>query len=189
MLPSGIMITDEQLTEKVRQGDHKAFEILFERHRTPIYRFCLLMLGDRLVAEDAYQEAFIALYQSCRRKERIRSVRGFLLTVARRKCLNLLRDDYKQVALDDDIVEAYEIDIDLVGVSDLLKAALLKIPAQYREAFLLFELEGYSYKEIADCLDVNLDVVRNRIFRGKKALQKILAPTLNVEIDESKRRA
>lgn len=176
---SDAMITDEMLTERVMQGDQDAFRLLFERHRTPMYRFCMLMLGKHTVAEDIYQEAFISLFRACRKGEVIRNVRAYLLTVARRRCLNQMRNNGKYLPLDEDIPLVYEMDLDSLGVGDALQDALLRIPAQYRETFLLFEIEGYSYKEVAECLDVSIDIVRNRIYRAKKALQKILDPVLD----------
>lgn len=176
---SDAMITDEMLTERVMQGDQDAFRLLFERHRTPMYRFCMLMLGKHAVAEDIYQEAFISLFRACRKGEVIHNVRAYLLTVARRRCLNQMRNNGRYLPLDEDISLTYEMDLDSLGVGDALQDALLRIPAQYRETFLLFEIEGYSYKEVAECLDVSIDIVRNRIYRAKKALQKILDPVLD----------
>lgn len=176
---SDAMITDEMLTERVTQGDQDAFRLLFERHRTPMYRFCMLMLGKHTVAEDIYQEAFISLFRACRKGEVIHNVRAYLLTVARRRCLNQMRSNGKYLPLDEDIPLVYEMDLDSLGVGETLQDALLKIPAQYRETFLLFEIEGYSYKEVAEYLDVSTDIVRNRIYRAKKALQKILDPVLD----------
>lgn len=173
------MITDEKLTQRVMQGDQDAFRLLFERYRTLLYRFCSLMLGNHTIAEDVYQEAFIALYRACRQGEVIHNVRSYLLTVARRRCLNHLRSKGRYVPLDDDVPLVYELNLDAIDLSEVLREALLKIPAQYRETFLLFEIEGYSYKEVAACLDVSSDIVRNRIYRAKKALQKILDPLLD----------
>lgn len=178
------MITDAALTQRVTEGDQEAFRLLFERHRMAVYRFCVLMLGNRTVAEDIYQEAFISLYHACRRKEIIHSVRAYLLTIARRRCLNQLRSDGRHVILDEAETIVYEMNLDMIGVGEVLKDALQRIPAQYRESFLLFEIEGYSYKDIATCLDVTVDIVRNRIFRAKKALQKILDPLLGSESTE-----
>lgn len=178
-------VSDELLTERIMQGDQHAFRILFERYRMPIYRFCLLMLGERPAAEDVYQEAFISLYSTCRRGETIRSVRAYLLTIARRRCLNHLRSDGKHVPLDDSTQLTYEVDHDLLDLNNILQEALLEIPAQYREALLLFEMEGYSYRQIADSLGVSDDIVRNRIYRAKKALQKILDPILDRGTTES----
>lgn len=183
--PSNTMTSDDVLTQQVTQGNQEAFRILFNRYRMEVYRFCLLMVGKHAAAEDIYQEAFISLYRACRRGETIYHVRAYLLTAARRRCLNYLRTDGKYVALDEVESVAYEMKLDEIGVDVLLKEALQKIPPQYRESFLLFEIEGYSYQEIATCLDVSLDIVRNRIYRAKKNLQKILDPILDAGIDRN----
>ncbi len=169
---------EQRLIREIKEGNQKSFQILFERYRIPIYRYCELMLGDGVIAEDAYQETFIAFYTACNRDEQFSSIHAYLLTVARNQCLNLLRNRKLQVPIEDVHELQYEDDHNLSDVKPMLYKALQQIPAQYREAFLLFEIEGYSYTEIAEYCQVELNTVRNRIFRAKKSLRKLLGPTL-----------
>lgn len=177
--------TDERLLlERTHAGDHAAFNILFERHKAKIYRFCLLMLGDEAATDDIYQDVFLNFYHACRQGEIIRNVRNYLVTSARNRCLNFLRISQRHVALDDSPVPVYELDTISPDLGMHLRTALMQIHPQYREAFLLFEIEGYSYEEIGTQLEISHDVVRNRIYRAKLALQKILRPLLREEGNE-----
>lgn len=169
------------LVERIARGDKAAFQILFDRYESGVYRFCLLILGNVDVAQDVYQETFVGFYQACREVKEIRNVRGWLMSRARSLCLNYLRDSRRRVELlqsrrPDD---SAGVDVGNIGIEDHLRKALLEIPNHYREALLLFEVEGYSYKEIEEYLGVDFHTVKNRIYQAKRALQKILGPILN----------
>lgn len=167
---------DQALAERAGKGDHAAFTVLFERYKGRIYRFCLLMLGDEASASDIYQDVFIRFYRACREGQQMYNVRGYLITVARTRCISALRELKRHAPLDDATDISVEPDETASDTNAHLQVALMAIAPQYREAFLLFELEGYSYEEICRHLEVSHDVVKNRIYRAKQALQKILAP-------------
>lgn len=136
------------------------------------------MLGDEAAASDIYQDVFIRFYRACRDGQQMYSVRGYLITVARTRCISALREMRRMTSMKDDIEIGYVPDESASDTNAHLQKALMTIAPQYREAFLLFELEGYSYEEICKQLDVTHDVVKNRIYRAKQALQKILGPLL-----------
>ena len=167
---------DEILVEGIRVGDHAAFTALFQKYKTGIYRFCLLMLGDAQAAEDIYQDIFLNFYRTCRDHQPIHNARNYLFGAARNRCLRHLETARRIEPLP----EAFELASDegQTEMREYLESALQRINPVYREAFLLFELEDYSYEEIAAQLEVSREVVRNRIYRAKLALQKILRPVL-----------
>ncbi len=175
---------DRTLLERASAGDHTAFSVLFERYKSGVYRFCVLMLGDRASAEDIYQEVFLNFYKACRNGDQVRNVRNYLITAARNRCLNSIRLTRRHTTLDDSPVLSYDHDVTISDTGEHLQNALMQIHPQYREAFLLFELEGYSYEEICEQLQIGKTVVRNRIYRAKQALQKILRPLLRDDDDE-----
>ena len=176
-------LSDKELTLLVSRGDHEAFRLLFDRYRSMIYRFCFLMLSDKTLAEDVYQEAFLALYEACEKQESIVKAGGYLLTVARRRCLNVLRDSHNHLSLDEIVEPVYTNNFSDVALDHHLQKALQSLPPHYREAFVLFEIEGYSYDEIVQYTNTGYDIVKNRIYRAKKALQKTLNPILQEGID------
>jgi RNA polymerase sigma-70 factor (ECF subfamily) len=172
---------ERDLAARAGQGDHAAFAVLFERYKAGIYRFCLYMLDDAASADDIYQEVFINFYRACREGKEMTNVRGYLMTAARTRCLNALKSARRLSSLEDHDDESFEPDETLSDTAEHLRDALQRIPAQYREVFLLFELEGYSYHEIGEQLGITHDVIKNRIYRAKQALQKILRPLLRDE--------
>jgi RNA polymerase sigma-70 factor (ECF subfamily) len=178
-------VTEEQaLAERAGAGDHSAFSLLFERYKAGIYRFCFLMLGSQSAAEDVYQEVFLNFYRACRAGRPMYNVKAYLLSAARSRCINDLNLSHRAVDLDEVSDLSYEQDVTSNDMGVHLRDALQLIQPQYREVFLLFEYEGYSYEEIASQLDISRDVVRNRLYRAKQALQKILRPLLGDDRSE-----
>jgi RNA polymerase sigma factor (sigma-70 family) len=169
---------ERELAARAGRGEHEAFAVLFERYKASIYRFCVYMLNDAASADDIYQEVFINFYRACREGKEMTNVRGYLMTAARTRCLNALKSSRRLTSIEDHDDNSYEPDETLTDTVEHLREALQRIPSQYREAFLLFELEGYSYQEIGEQLDITHDVIKNRIYRAKQALQKILRPLL-----------
>ncbi|MGI8512379.1 MAG: RNA polymerase sigma factor [Solirubrobacteraceae bacterium] len=92
---------DERLIARIRAGDDRAFEILFERYERPLLSFCRHMLGRREEAEDAVQQAFMSAFAALRRSERDINVRPWLFTIARNQCLSMLRARRDSVPLED----------------------------------------------------------------------------------------
>jgi RNA polymerase sigma-70 factor (ECF subfamily) len=124
---------------------------------------------------------FLNFYRACRDGRDMYNVRGYLLTAARSRCINELRVSRRFGEIEHIPELGHEPDPANYDLAEHLQQALQQIAPQYRETFLLFEIEGYSYDEIASTLDISLGVVKNRIYRAKQALQKILKPLLNNE--------
>ena len=170
--------SERVLVDRVSAGDKGAFNELFKRYHVAIYRYCQLMVGDKDFSDDLYQETFFTLYRACREGKSIHSVRGYLFSIARSRYLDHIERLKRSVPLDSSYEPLWQPDETASDTGEHLQQALSRIPDQYREAFVLFSLKEYSYDEISDILGVSKHVVKNRIFRAKQCLQKILGPIL-----------
>ena len=95
---------------------------------------------------------FINFYRACRSGQKMYNVRGYLLTSARTRCINVFRSTKRHSDLDTIAEPSYLPDFSISDLGDHLRSALMQIAPQYRETFLLFEIEGYSYEQIAQQL-------------------------------------
>jgi hypothetical protein len=86
------LVGDERLVKQVRRGNQTAFEV-FERYSVAILSFCRHMLGSREEAEDAVHHVFAAAYHQLLRDEREIALKAWLYTIARNRCLSILRPD------------------------------------------------------------------------------------------------
>src|SRR3954468_2098309 len=95
---------DERLVEHVRAGSEAAFEVLFERYGAGVLSFCRHMLGSQEEAEDAVQQTFASAYRDLQRgDERELRLKPWLYTIARNRCLSVLRARREELQLDRDV--------------------------------------------------------------------------------------
>ncbi len=170
------MLSDEELLGAARGGDEAAFTALYRRRQGAVYRFALHMSGDAAVSEDVTQEVFLALLEGGGRFDPSRgSLLSFLYGIARnlvlRRVGNNPVEDTEEVATDEDVLD----DLTRRETIEAVRSAVLSLPAQYREAVVLCDLENASYEDAAAALDCPLGTVRSRLSRGRAMLAQKLA--------------
>jgi RNA polymerase sigma-70 factor (ECF subfamily) len=197
--------TDEELLAAFQAGDAQAFERLLRRHRAPLFTFLLRMVGDRARAEDLTQEAFLRVVRAAARWEARARFQTWLYTVARNLCVDQSRRDRfrradsldAQSPLGDGdgppLVESIASDgalpdraADSALVRPALERALLSLPAEQREVFLLREQAGLPFKEIAELIGCNENTVKSRMRYALEGLRRHLtAAGVTAETAES----
>jgi RNA polymerase sigma-70 factor (ECF subfamily) len=183
--------TDEELLAAYQQGDPRSFEDLLLRHRAPLFTFLLRMLGNRERAEDLAQETFLRIVKGAQAWEHRARFQTWLFTIARNLCVDQSRRDRFRRAdsLDAerpgdeppmvDSVPGQEIDPSRGAESALLRPvlqrALLSLPTEQREVFVLREQAGVPFREIAEMVGVNENTVKSRMRYALEGLRKALA--------------
>ena len=167
--------SDEQLVAQVRAGDDSAFEAIYDRYARGVLVFCGHMLGSRDEAEDALQLTFVSAYQALRGGDNGVSLRPWLYTIARNRCLSELRARPYAVQMDEPVVD--RVCLEGPGVQVQRRAELRdvvdeikRLPAEQRAALVLFELGDHSHAEIAEVLGVSREKVKALIFQAREAL-------------------
>ena len=191
--------TDEELLAAYQQGDPGAFESLLRRHRAPLFTFLLRMLGDRERAEDLAQETFLRIVKGAQAWEHRARFQTWLFTIARNLCVDLSRRDRFRRADSIDAegpdggppmvesVPGREIDpargAESARMRPLLQQALLALPAEQREVFVLREQAGLPFREIAEMVGVNENTVKSRMRYALEGLRKaLLAAGVSAEV-------
>jgi RNA polymerase sigma-70 factor (ECF subfamily) len=170
--------SDSQLVAAAREGDRDALDQLLRRHVDMIHAVCARITGNPADAADAAQEALIAIVRGLPRFDERASVRTWMYRVTTNACLDELRRRGRRAV--PTAAETFERPDDrpglAAGVADRLTidAALTRIPAEFRVAVVLRDVQGMDYAQIADALDVPLGTVRSRIARGRAALAALL---------------
>jgi RNA polymerase sigma factor (sigma-70 family) len=163
---------DDRLTAAVRSGDHRAFELLYDRYGSELLRFGVYMLGSQHDAEDAVQATFAAAYRALLADDRPVSLRPWLFTIARNECVSILRSRRQTIglggalALTDDPVHLLEVGED---VREML-AAIRELPEQQRAALVLAEAHGLTHAEIAAALGVRTEQVKAFVYQARANL-------------------
>jgi RNA polymerase sigma factor (sigma-70 family) len=151
-----------------------AFERLYRSYARDVYRYTLAVLRNPADAEDITQTTFLNAYRAYLRGEEPRRPRHWLIKIAHNACLSRhLRAVRRpqEVPLDETIAALPMAAEDAPKLEELL-AALGRLPFNQRAALVMRELEGRSYADIADTLEVSLAAVETLIFRARRALRR-----------------
>ena len=178
-----ITTSDAELLRLVSAGDDGAFTALYRRRQGGVYRFALQMSGSEAVAEDVTQEVFMVLMRDADKFDQSRgSLAAYLYGIARNLVLRTFQKDRPLVALNDEAEDGDAAGEFLVAQDDPLgdltrgemigrvRAAVLALPAHYREVVVLCELHEMSYQEAAEALACAVGTVRSRLHRGRAML-------------------
>jgi RNA polymerase sigma-70 factor (ECF subfamily) len=176
------MSEEETIVRRVLEGDSQAFRWIVERYQGPVYRLVRNLLARTADVEDLAQDAFLAAYQNLAAFDSQRgSFAAWLFTIARNKCLNAAKRRRLVGHADAEPVDSRTPELALAEGEWLQRfdAALAALPFEQRAAFLLAEIEGLPYEEIARIEGVPLGTVKSRISRAKEKLRGLLEPELS----------
>src|SRR5215471_384317 len=169
------MESDADLISRLRGGDAAAFRLLYARHEGRVFRFLLRLANDRAVAEDLFQETWLALARSAARLETVDDLAPFLLTIARNKFLNWRR----WALLDLSRLEIFGRSVLPAALGDegdtreelaAIEQVLAELPLASREILLLVGVEGLEPSQAAAVLGIEGDAARQRLARARAQL-------------------
>ncbi|WP_248738748.1 RNA polymerase sigma factor [Pseudomonas sp. MWU12-2029] len=177
--------SDESLLARYREGDGKAFEILYARHRQSLYRFLLGLSGKPELAEEVYQETWLSLIRSGSQPQGRATFRTWLFQIARNRLIDHwrkhgahqpLHDSYDEQthAVSDDASDPEQL-LSLSRDSQRLDSALKALPADQREVFLLRAHGNLDLAQIASLTETPLETVKSRLRYAQQKLRRLLA--------------
>lgn len=162
---------DFVLVRRVKfEGDLAAFEILFRRHQQYIANLCLTLLRSHAEAEDAVQEIFIKVHRGLGNFEPTVTFRGWLYRITVNHCRDLLEQRARRNEASDDAalaaLQTRATQEARLLATLTLEAALAKLKPDYRIAFVLQAVEGYSIAEVAAALGIGFEAAASRLRRA-----------------------
>ncbi|HEY9165576.1 MAG TPA: sigma-70 family RNA polymerase sigma factor [Candidatus Kryptonia bacterium] len=159
------------MKDLLTSGSDIDFEVVYNRYKTAVYRFCRRMLNDD-DAKDIVQEIFMKFLETPFSYDGDARVKGWLFKAARNRCLNVIRDKEKfTLAADDETAPAENREFN--DTDTVVKALLDKMPLEYREILIMREWSELSYDEIAEALDTTASSVKSKIFKARKKAREI----------------
>src|SRR3712207_2933912 len=163
---------DEELVRLIRAGDQSAFEVVFDRHHRGILSFCRHMVSSREEAEDAVQHTFAAAYRDLVDSDKPIQLKAWLYTIARNRCLSILRARREQVSIEDAEPSTEGLSAEVQRRQDLrdMLADLARLPDDQRAALVLAELGALSHDEIGVTLGVRKDKVKALVLDRKSVV-------------------
>lgn len=190
-------IQDEtRLVSELQSGSDTAFDWVVTYYHASVFNVIYGILADRSDAADVTQEVFLKAFRGIHGFRRGSSLKTWLYRIAVRESLNHRRwwhrHSRNEVSMDisaDEHRAAIEIeDVEATPFDQLaaremqaaVRGALAELSEAYRSAVILRDLEGLSYEEVAEVLEISVATVKTRILRGRRALKKLLEPLLHV---------
>ncbi len=177
---------EAKLVERCLQGDDSAWEVLVSSYGKRIYNLSYRYTNRREEAEDLTQEILIRVYQNLKSyRSEAGSFQNWILRVAR----NLVIDRYRQMRRYPQAGGSEELEVmnitdekiptplraaEQVEASQFLQSGLQSLSPELREAIILRDLEGMTYQDMADLLNVPEGTVKSRINRGRLELARLL---------------
>ena len=173
--------SDEQVLEAVGRGDHDALGTLYDRFGRLAYGLAFRILRDQSLAEDAVQEAFLAVWRSADAYKRERAKPStWILTVVHRRAVDLVRREERRrgeplEAAPEPTSGPADEDVTLHARRAAVQAALTELPHDQPQALELAYYGGLTQSELAERLGVPLGTVKSRMFAGLGRLRELLA--------------
>ena len=195
-------VRDEgELVTELQAGSDAAFDYLVTYYHSSVYNLVYGILSDRADAADVTQEVFLHVFRGIRGFRGGSSLKTWLYRISVRQALNYRRWCWRHHRMQNSIdVEGPEKSPVLelkdgeatpfeqcaaLEVQGTVRRALAEVPPVFRSAVILRDLEGLSYEEIAEVLEVSVGTVKSRIMRGRRMLKEILDPLLHATQPET----
>jgi len=191
-------LTDSDVVAAYLAGDRRAFDELVERYQRRLLNFVYRSIGDRERGEDLVQEVFIRVHRHLHRFDQSKKFSTWIYTIASNLAKNELRNRSRNpMVLFQTIKKNWDADHrplqfedvhtkpdDLYAQRHLKETvdwAVAQLPEHHRMVFVLRELEGKTYEEIADITDCNLGTVKSRLNRARARFAQVIQPHIDVE--------
>jgi RNA polymerase sigma-70 factor (ECF subfamily) len=184
--------TDEEIVERVKAGETALYEILMRRYNQRLYRVTVSIVRDSSEAEDVVQAAYVRAYGHLGQFERRAPFSAWLTRIAVNEALARVRTRNQNEELETaedgkDGMKTVDKALDpeeraaCSETAELLEAAVLQLPEQYRTVVMLRDVEEMSTKETAEALDLSEENVKVRLHRGHAAMQDWLLARVGAE--------
>ena len=189
-------LDDSQVVAAYLAGTPTAFDQLVERYQKRLLNFIYRTIGDRERSEDLVQEVFIRVHRHLHRFDQTRKFSTWIYTIASNLAKNELRNRSRSpLVLFQTIKRNWEADHRPLQFEDkhhkpddlyrkrhlreLVEWAVAQLPEHHRVVFVLRELEGKTYEEIADITATNLGTVKSRLNRARNRFAQVIGPLLD----------
>ena len=188
-------LADQRLISGLQANDQDAYETLIRRFQAPVYNLAWRLLNDPSDAADVVQEVFLKIFRNVENFRGESSLRTWVYRIAVNESHNrrrwLFRHRRGETGVEEtfedsevrerQLVDSGETPFDFTMNREaqlLLEEGLAAVSPVFRAAVVLREVDGLSYDEIAEILEVSIGTVKSRIMRGREALRKYLANRL-----------
>lgn len=181
-----IMINDQELFLRIRQGDKKSFEVLFKTYYASLCHFSRSFIKDQDDCEEVVQDFFLKLWEKREELDINTSVKSYLFSAIRNRCLNYIKHSKIKLEYQLEVLKNPESDIDTsnyfmeIDLVEKIDKSIAALPDRRREIFILSREQGLKYREIADQLGISIKTVETQMGQALKDLREKLKEYQNL---------
>lgn len=174
---------DESIKKHLQADARKGFELVYEHYYRPLCMFALRYFDDEAEAEDAVQRTLVKLWDKNEEFQQVSAIKTYLYQSVKNTCLNILRDDtFKKNTQSEVDIELLELACNVPEPEnehfDLVLEAIDQLPPQCKKVLELNRMQGFTYKEIAEQLNISHRTVDTHLTTAMRILREKLRPTL-----------
>ncbi len=189
-------LSDSEVVQRFLDGEERAFGELVDRYDNRLLNFVYRTVGDRERAQDLVQETFVRVYRHLHRFDQSKKFSTWIYTIASNLAKNELRNrsrnplvlfqtikknwdaDHRPLEWEDETLKPDDL-FRKRHLKEMVDKAVKELPEHHRLVFVLRELEGKTYEEIAEITDTNLGTVKSRLNRARNNFAQIVAPMVD----------
>lgn len=180
-------MNEKDLVSKVANGDSKAFAALISQYQRLVGHIIFRMVDETMDREELAQDVFVKVFHNIRDFQFQSKLSTWIATIAYRHTLNFLKKNKKwkgqtdlegedmNMAISDETYEARDH-------AEFVRRAVDRLPLPYRTVLTLYHLDGFSYPEIVEIMEMPEGTVKNYLFRARKKLKVLLEPFVEKEV-------
>lgn len=180
-MDTSYVIDEVDLLAGLRQGDHTAFEQLYNRYANGLYWKLKRMVKDEQEAAELLQELFVKVWEKREQISIKHSFEAYLYRVAQHIAIDYFRRLERQSRMEDEVSangtlvgEDTEADLIAKETLQLLEEAIARLPEQRRKAFVLCKMEGKSHQEAAEIMNISPNTVHNHLVKAVQSVREHL---------------
>ncbi|MEX1256837.1 MAG: sigma-70 family RNA polymerase sigma factor [Gemmatimonadota bacterium] len=189
-------LTDSEVVQRFLDGEQRAFGELVNRYDSRLVNFVYRTVGDRERAQDLVQETFVRVYRHLHRFDQSKKFSTWIYTIASNLAKNELRNrsrnplvlfqtikknwdaDHRPLEWEDESLRPDDL-YRKRHLREVVEKAVQELPEHHRIVFVLRELEGRTYEDIAEITETNLGTVKSRLNRARNNFARIVAPMVD----------
>ena len=168
-------LADDALQGLIAEGNDRAFEVLYERYRADLYRYCRAIVRNPQDAEEAFQLTMLSAYQALSKGGEAVAMKPWLYRIAHNQCASMIRARRPSSALSPDQPSPADLPEDQVALAEQirhLRSDLGSLPALQRSALVMREMSGLSHRAIAQALSVEPADARQLVYEARRSLDE-----------------
>jgi RNA polymerase sigma-70 factor (ECF subfamily) len=175
----GARAEDIELVARCRKGDLSAFETIYQRHSASLFNLAYRMVGNASDAEDLLQEIFLVAYNKLSTYQGQAALSTWLYRVATNRCLDYLRSRANRNLSKTDSLDAKPAPLPAPPRESTLarldlERCIAELPDSYRAAFLLYDVEGFDHREVAEMLGIAEGTSKSLVHKARHKIRDYL---------------